>query len=295
MEGYKKRSKRRRALINRIILVLNVIILGANVVFAVRNRNEFEAIKESKAAMENESNDKESEETTTLSDEDLPVIVEIGKDGFSWTKDSNDTKKIIELQYMNQNDYPTGCESITTWMALNYMGYDLSVDEFIENYLPKYTIEWGDNIMFGEDPNEYFIGDPRNSNSFGCYAPVIKKALTSYAGENSVHDLTGKSIDEMIEQYVSNGIPVIMWATMEMVPSIQGRTWYIKRTNETFTWIGKEHCLLLAGWDENNYYFYDPWLDKGIIGYEKKLVVQRYGEMGKQALALVKVNSVNEN
>ena len=42
--------------------------------------------------------------------------------------------------------------------------------------------------------------------------------------------------------------------------------------------------------DDEKYYFYDPWLDKGIIGYEKSLVVQRYGEMGKQALALVKVN-----
>ena len=29
---------------------------------------------------------------------------------------------------------------------------------------------------------------------------------------------------------------------------------------------------------------------KGIVGYEKSLVVQRYGELGKQALALVKVN-----
>lgn len=288
MEGYKKRSRRRKVLINRIILVLNVIILGVNIVFAIKNVKDYETV-ETSADIQETTSIAQEEDTTDISDEEFPYI-EAGREDFNWTKDSTDTKKIIELQYMNQNNYPTGCESITTWMALNYMEYKLSVDEFIENYLPKYTIEWGDNIMFGEDPNEYFIGDPRNANSFGCYAPVIKKSLIAYAGENSVHDLTGKSIDEMIEQYVSKGIPVIMWATMEMVPSIQGRTWYIKRTNETFTWIGKEHCLLLAGWDDEKYYFYDPWLDKGIIGYEKSLVVQRYGEMGKQALALVKVN-----
>lgn len=280
-----------KTLINRIIFVLNVFILGVNITFALKNVKDYETISASADEQESTTIDVSEETTSGLPTEDDELtFIEAGRDDFNWTTDSNDTKKIIKLQYMNQNNYPTGCESITTWMALNYMGYNLSVDEFIDKYLPKYTIEWGENIMFGEDPNEFFIGDPRSSNSFGCYAPVIKKTLVSYAGENAVHDLTGKSIDEMIEQYVSKGIPVIMWATMEMVPSIQGRTWYIKRTNETYTWIGKEHCLLLAGWDDENYYFYDPWLDKGIVGYEKSLVVQRYGELGKQALALVKVN-----
>ena len=42
MEGYKKRSRRRKVLINRIILVLNVIILGVNIVFAIKNVKDYE-------------------------------------------------------------------------------------------------------------------------------------------------------------------------------------------------------------------------------------------------------------
>lgn len=305
MEGYEIRQRRRkRELINRIIFVLNIVVLIVNVVLIVKNSSDDESVQTSAGQTQTSSQNiadngdgqqkttEDNNEELTTEESELPYI-EPGRDDFSWTKDSTDTKKIINLEYMNQNDYPTGCESVTTWMALNYMGYTMSVDMFIDNYLDKFSIRWGENVMFGEDPNEYFIGDPRTENSFGCYAPVIKKALIEYAGENAVHDLSGRTVDEMIEEYVSKGIPVIFWATIDMVPSIEGRTWYIERTSKTFTWIGKEHCLLLAGWDDNNYYFYDPWENHGIIAYEKGLVKQRYAELGSQALALVKVNEIN--
>lgn len=302
MEGYeKRRSRRRRALINRIIFLINIVLLTVNIVLVVKNAGNDDSIQTS--AGENQSSQNIADSNGGQEDETDGIdngesrgedsYIEPGRDDFKWTKDSTDTKKIIDLEYMNQDNYPTGCESITTWMALNYMGYDISVDKFIDNYLDTFTIGWGENIMFGEDPNVFFIGDPRTENSFGCYAPVIKKAIVEYAGENAVHDLSGKKVDEMIDEYVSKGIPVIFWATMDMVQSIQGRTWYIERTDETFTWIGKEHCLLLAGWDDTNYYFYDPLQNHGIVAYEKELVKRRYAELGSQALALVKVNEIN--
>ena len=42
---------------------------------------------------------------------------------------------IIKVPQINQSSYPTGCESVTTVMALNYQGYNISVDDFIDNYL----------------------------------------------------------------------------------------------------------------------------------------------------------------
>lgn len=302
MQGYEnRRSRKRRVLLNKIVFVLNIILLTVNIVLVVKNSSDTTQTSTGDSQpIQNGESISGGEENESNGTNDAPIenelaYIEPGRDDFKWTADSTDTKKIIDLEYMNQNEYPTGCESITTWMALNYMGYDISVNSFIDNYLDTFTISWGENIMFGEDPNLYFIGDPRTENSFGCYAPVIKKALMEYAGDNAVHDLSGKTVDEMIEQYVSKGIPVIFWATMEMVPSIQGRTWYIERTNQTFTWIGKEHCLLLAGWDDTNYYFYDPWDNHGIIAYEKELVKQRHAEMGSQALALVKLNEINSS
>ena len=42
----------------------------------------------------------------------------------------------IDVPYISQKGkYPTGCESVSTVMLLQFLGYDISVDTFIENYL----------------------------------------------------------------------------------------------------------------------------------------------------------------
>lgn len=44
--------------------------------------------------------------------------------------------KLIKVPYIDQSvKYPTGCESVSSVMLLRYLGYNLSVDEFIEKYL----------------------------------------------------------------------------------------------------------------------------------------------------------------
>ena len=46
-------------------------------------------------------------------------------------------KKIIEAPYIDQSvSYPTGCESVSATMLLQYLGYEITVDEFIRNYVP---------------------------------------------------------------------------------------------------------------------------------------------------------------
>ncbi|MBR4881283.1 MAG: C39 family peptidase, partial [Clostridia bacterium] len=44
--------------------------------------------------------------------------------------------KHIDVTYINQlDDYPNGCEAVSTVMALSYLGIDISVDDFIDRYL----------------------------------------------------------------------------------------------------------------------------------------------------------------
>lgn len=79
--------------------------------------------------------------------------------------------KIIQAPFIYQMDkYPTGCESVAAVMALQYAGINISVDTFIDKYLDRSS-----GIPF--DPNSTFGGNPRSTSGFGCYAPVIKKAL----------------------------------------------------------------------------------------------------------------------
>ena len=86
--------------------------------------------------------------------------------------------KIINVPYISQKDaYPTGCESVSAVMLLNYLGIAISVDEFIRNYLDCRSFEMREGRLYGPDPRKHFCGSPYSEADFGCYAPVIKNAL----------------------------------------------------------------------------------------------------------------------
>ncbi|MBO5869500.1 MAG: C39 family peptidase [Clostridia bacterium] len=182
--------------------------------------------------------------------------------------------------------YPTGCESVTAVMALQYSGHDITVDEFIDN-LPtnrEFYIDGGKN--YGPSPYEYFIGSPKSPASYGCMSPVIQKALTQYLGDsNKIKNLTNTELSDICEQYINNDIPVIMWATIDMREINHINSWYL--TDGThFIWPGNEHCMLLIGYDDENYYFNDPY-EGQVVAYEKALTEARFADLGKQALAIL--------
>ena len=54
-------------------------------------------------------------------------------------------------------------------MALNAAGIEISVDDFIDDYLVCTEPPF--------DPEKSFGGDPRSQSGRGCYAPVIRTAL----------------------------------------------------------------------------------------------------------------------
>ena len=69
----------------------------------------------------------------------------------------------LDVPYMSQKGkYPTGCESVSTVMLLRFLGFDISVDKFIQNYLDCRNFETRDGRLFGPDPKKYFCGSPYN-------------------------------------------------------------------------------------------------------------------------------------
>ncbi|MBR3778661.1 MAG: C39 family peptidase [Clostridia bacterium] len=183
--------------------------------------------------------------------------------------------------------YPTGCESVAAVMALRYGGNQISVEQFVEDFLPKsrdFYVESGMN--FGPSPYEYFIGNPKSAASYGCMAPVIEKALLACIGDSaSVNNLSGMSLEEICDQYIDQDIPVIMWATINMLETNPKNSWYLS-DGTRFTWPGNEHCMLLVGYDDTNYYFNDPYVGK-LVAYDKTLTEDRFAELGRQALAVL--------
>lgn len=189
--------------------------------------------------------------------------------------------KIIQAPFISQlGKYPTGCESVTTVMALNHIGIDVSVDKFIDSYLTKTGVPFDPSISFG--------GNPRSTSGYGCYAPVIKKALDKVlSGQKyTAKQLYGVSLKNLCSNYIDKGIPVILWATMYMNTPYISSTWTYN--GKTINWIAPEHCLLLVGYDSSHYIFNDPLTSQPQTYYSKSSVETAYKGLNYQAIVLEK-------
>jgi uncharacterized protein YvpB len=76
-----------------------------------------------------------------------------------------------------------------------------------------------------------------------------------------------------------------MWGTQGMAPTHASRTWEIVGTEDTYTWISPNHCLLLIGYDDTGYYFNDPLTHKN-CRYPADIVQNRYTLTGMQAITV---------
>ncbi len=189
---------------------------------------------------------------------------------------AHSNEMLISAPYISQvGSYPTGCESVSAVMALQAAGIDITVDRFIDNYLDMTS----DTYNF--DPYVTFGGDPRGEG-IGCYAPVIKKALdkalagSDFYGEN----ITGKTLSQLCSEYIDNGIPVIIWATIDMKKARPDKQL------ATMTWIAPEHCLLLVGYDDSCYIFNDPQRQAN-KHYLKADAEAAYEALGSQAVVVL--------
>lgn len=216
-------------------------------------------------------------------------------------------KKLIKVPYIDQTkEWPTGCESVSAVMLLQYLGIDISVKMFVEQYLEKEPLFEKEGKLYGPNPWKTFAGDPADDQSMGCYAPVIMNSLKKViqakrqecsdldlqAGDagcltgGEVVDLSGVSMETLLRDYIDRDMPVIFWASIDLKETYSGPDWILTDTGETFTWRSNEHCMLLVGYNEENYYFNDPWHNHGTIGYEKRLVEKCHAEQYRMAVSI---------
>jgi len=209
---------------------------------------------------------------------------------------SSKSDKLISVPYISQaGEYPTGCEVVSTSMLLKYYGYDISVDEFIDDYLESSFLEKVNGKLYGPNPNEAFVGDPRSVYSYGCYAPVIVNSLNKILRkEHWVKNTTGSEFSELIENYIDKEIPVLVWTSLNLLPTESGAEWYLRESGEKFQWISNEHCMVLVGYDKDKYYFNDPYEGNGVVGYDKNLVEKRFKELGDQSVVILNSKLMNK-
>lgn len=202
-------------------------------------------------------------------------------------------------QICQKPDYYYACESVSAVMLLQGMGYDITPNTFIDDYLTIRYMSYTEQGLCGADMNSAFINNPYDSSGYGCFSPVIAKSINKYfsdIGETEYKAVFEKDVElsYVIKKYLAKEQPVLLWATTYMVNSYPTDSWIIDYVDENaeyeigdvFTFPYNEHCLLLVGYDDYYYYFNDP-LYGALIKYDKSLVETRYEQMGKQIVAVV--------
>ena len=199
----------------------------------------------------------------------------------------------IKMTALSQEGIPTGCESASTVMVLNYLGIEIEPETFIDNYLPCGAFYRQGETVYGPDPHQVFAGNPYEKNSLGCFPQVIIKALENmqgchYPGMDSivVQDVSGARLEKLASKYIANDIPVLLWVTMGMEPSYEGMKYYLT-DGSLYTWRAGEHCMVLCGYDETSYYLMDPLTDGEMVCFPKETVEARYKEMGQHAVVMI--------
>jgi uncharacterized protein YvpB len=118
---------------------------------------------------------------------------------------------------------------------------------------------------------------------------VICKALEKAIGtEYEVINETDTSMEDLIKKYLDKDMPVVFWACINMREPIVGPSWKLLDSGEDFTWISNEHCMLLVGYDEEGYYFNDPHENRGLMYYEKDLLLNRHAAQYNMAVGVKK-------
>ncbi len=207
-----------------------------------------------------------------------------------YRKEEKQMSHIIEnVPFISQLiKYPTGCESVSTVMALNYLGCPITPEELIDELLPKAAepAQDAEGVYRGPDPWKVFPGDPYSQDGWGCFAPVVAGVVAKIPGYKATeyYDLT---IDEICKRFIDNDQPVVFWATINMAPPRKTLAWTTDE-GRNIQWISPMHCLLLIGYDEKGYYFNDPTAGERAF-FTKEQVQIAYEAQGKQAVVIERV------
>ena len=167
-------------------------------------------------------------------------------------------------------------------MMLNYHGYDISLADFIGDYLPCDEVWEKDGVRYGPDPARFYAGDPsQKDGGWGCFAPVIYESLKTAIGEApekltyDVIDLSGAPLDAAAPQF-----PTMIWVTTDYTEVKEVFQWHSYDETQTYSYPRNQHAVVIVDMDESHYYVLDPLKDGGEIAIEKDTLEACYDSMG---------------
>lgn len=185
-------------------------------------------------------------------------------------------------------ELPNGCEVTALTAVLNYYDYNVKKTVLSDKYLPKVPFEVKDGKLYGADPYQAYAGEPRSKNQgFFSYVPPVIETVNRYfndiGGHHKAMDLTGSSPEELLN-YIQEGIPVIIWTTIDQREPLFNYSWYVNGTDKSIDIIRNSHTVVLTGFSETEVYVMDPL--KGNVAYPKNRFFEIYKKAGSHAMVV---------
>ena len=201
-----------------------------------------------------------------------------------------------EDKVIPQTELNAGCETYACTMLFHILGFDVSEFTIADTYLDcHYVFDDGEGNMEGPDMYSAFAGTAYAG--WGVYAPSMAKSMNAYLSDQKselkAYNYENIPLETLCKEYIDNDVPVMIWATTDMQEPYVFDTWKVNYVDEnartkigdTFEWYAHEHCLVLIGYDENEYYFDDS-AAGAVSHFDKELVAQRYAQLGSQCIVV---------
>lgn len=204
--------------------------------------------------------------------------------------------KISGVPVIVQDNLKAACETYACTMLLQSYGFDIDEYEFVDNYLVTKPVYYGaDGTLYGPDMNSAYAGDIYTG--YGINAPGMAKFMNNYiksTGSKLVaYPLSNVPLEDLCKEYILNDVPVMVWATTYMYEPYVMADWVVDyadkdstvKVGDTVSWQMHEHCMVLIGFDAENYYFCDS-VSGEVSAYDKSTSEERYSQIGMQAIVV---------
>lgn len=274
-----------------IFLALLILLAGSNIVFIKLYVDAKRDIRNTlRSSLKNDYFQTQLYMVRMIKDNERYNYFEYEDEKYKYTDEEVEPIVVkTDVPLIQQNpDYPNGCEAVSAVMLLQYLGIDVSVSDFVDNYLQKDRIYIDDDTRYGPDPSQFYAGDPAGIG-WGIFEPGLIKSislcLSKELGEDTSFSISGSEGKMPLEFYVAGGSPVVIWATTNYKPADKIYEWKSYDGKYTYTYPEYSHAVVVTGMDENYYYVNDP-LKEEKQKIDKKTLEEVFDSMGRQAVSV---------
>ena len=202
-------------------------------------------------------------------------------------------KVLIEgVPLINQHpELPTGCELTALTMLLQHQGIQVTKQQIAKEVKRVPTPYSYKGKLYGGDPSQGFVGDPFSSRGFGVYKDALLPLIEKYLPGRS-EDLSGGDFSQ-IYAALDEGKPVLLWCTISMLNVDTRKSYWMTPEGKTIEWKTPEHAMVAVGYDDEYIYLNDPYVGQQ-RKYKKQVVINRWSQMGKQAITIKRSNALGK-